>query len=306
MGLMSDPVVVTGLGILGIPPLPDTALLSEHAAVLGGAARHHRLLLQDSGPAIRLAGANRGPAADAAHAHLTGEGGPPHQSADLADRFTVAAAGLVISQHLVEWIGSLLAGTAVAAVAAVAFAPHLLPRVSALARRVLTMLREALSRVGRLFAALLRTRRARRIDTVAARLHEIWRAPRWRPGGGYEPRLKTTKDPAWIRRHGTDEVDIANTRYRDLPADWQKENRDSAAVGVRLVDDGRRRGADLTSVEFMEEASEQVHIAWLDRNGAWAPPEQRLPYRELSEEEKEKDRVVVRAAVDLSLRGRRR
>ncbi|MDF2705199.1 MAG: hypothetical protein K0R62_851 [Nonomuraea muscovyensis] len=306
MSLMSEPVVVTGLGILGIPPLPDTALLGEHAAVLTQAARHHRLLLQDSGTATRLASANEGPAADAAHAYLTGQGGPERQTADLADRFTVAAAGLVVSQHLVEWIGTLLAGAAVAAVAAVAFAPHLLPRVTALARRVLTMLREALSRVGRIFAALLRTPRTRRIDTVAARLHEIWRAPRWRQGGGFEPRLKTTKDQAWIRRHGTDEVDIANTRYRDLPADWQKENKDSAAVGVRLVDDGRRRGADLTSVEFMEEASEQVHIAWLERNGAWAPPEQRLPYRELSEEEKEKDRVVVRAAVDLSPGGRRR
>ncbi|MEV0195965.1 hypothetical protein [Nonomuraea sp. NPDC050691] len=298
MGLMSDPVVVTGLGILGIPPLPDTALLGQHAAVLAGAARHHRLLLQDSGPATRLASANEGPAADVAHAYLTGDGGPQHQTADLADRFTVAAAGLVVSQHLVEWIGTLVAAAAVAAVAAVAFAPHLLPRVTVLARRYMTLLRDALSRIGRIFAALLKSPQARRIDTVAGRLHDTWRASRRLPGGGYEPRIKPTTDQAWIRRNGTDQVDIANTRYRDLPADWQKENKESATVAVRLVSDARKRGDDLTSDEFMETASEKVHVAWLRRNGEWAPPEQQLPYRELSHAEKEKDRVVVREALD--------
>ncbi|MFG3437970.1 hypothetical protein ACGF0J_12090 [Nonomuraea sp. NPDC047897] len=298
MSLMSDPVVVTGLGILGIPPLPDTALIGEHAAVLAGAARHHQMLLQDAGPAIRLAGANEGPAAEAAHVYLTGGGGPQHQTTDLADRFAVAAAGLVVSQHLVEWIGTLLAGAAVAAVVAVAFAPHLLPRVTALARRFLTFLRDALSRIGRVFAALLRSPQARRIDTVAGRLHDTWRAARRLPDGGYEPRIKTTVDQAWIRRNGTDQVDIANTRYRDLPVEWQKENKESATVAVRLVADARKRGDDLTSDEFMEQASEQVHIAWLRRNGEWAPPEQRLPYRELSHVEKEKDRVVVREALD--------
>jgi len=41
-----------------------------------------------------------------------------------------------------------------------------------------------------------------------------------------------------------------------------------------------------------------MHDKWLERNGEWAPAEQKLPYDELSEEEKEKDRVVIKKAID--------
>lgn len=295
--LMSDPVVVTGLALLGIPPLPDIALLDKHIADVTRAAEHHRLLAADGRSAFRPADANTGPAADAVHGYLTGNDGLEHQADHLAQRLTATAGSLLVSKRVVEWIGGLLAGAAVAACVAAAYAPQLLPRVAILARRFIAMLRDVMSRLGRIFASLARTGQARRADTVAGRLHDRWRASRRLPDGGYEPRMKTTTDPAWIRRHGTDQVDIANTRYADLPADWQKENKESATVAVRLVDDARRRGVDLDSDEFMEAAGEKVHDAWLDRNGGWAPPEQRLPYAELSEEEKEKDRVVVREAL---------
>jgi len=49
----------------------------------------------------------------------------------------------------------------------------------------------------------------------------------------------------------------------------------------------------------VEEASATMHERWLKRNGSWAPPEQQLPYEQLSEEEKEKDGVIVRKAVSL-------
>lgn len=68
---------------------------------------------------------------------------------------------------------------------------------------------------------------------------------------------------------------------------------------MSLVLSALRAGHDLISADFVEDASDVVHIAWLDRNRAWAEPEQLPPYRDLSEAEKEKDRVVVRAAVDL-------
>ncbi|MGV9778944.1 hypothetical protein [Streptosporangium sp. NPDC003464] len=159
------------------------------------------------------------------------------------------------------------------------------------------MLRKVLSSVGHVLESLFKTPRARRVDTVAGRLHDRWRAPRRLDGGGYEPRIKTTTDRAWAKRHGTDRVDIANIDYKRLPRDWRQENRDSADVAVRLVRDGEKRGADLGSEKFMEEASEEVHKEWLRRNGERAPAEQRLPYRELTELEKEKDREVVRAAL---------
>lgn len=163
----------------------------------------------------------------------------------------------------------------------------------------MVMLRNALGSVARIFRSLLRTPRARQVDTVAGRLHDLWRAPRRLNSGSYEPRIKMTTDKAWARKNGTDQVDIANTDYKRLPRDWQKENRDSADVAVRLLRDGEKRGADLRSEKFMEEASEEVHKAWLRRNGEWAPAEQKLPYRQLSELEKEKDREVVRAALGL-------
>lgn len=299
MSLMSEPAVVAGLSILGIPPLPDTDLLDKHISELERAAASHRLLLHEGGHAYRLAGANQGPATDALHAYMTSRDGVLPQAADLVDRFTTAAGNLRVSKAIIEWIAGLLAGVAVAAGIAVAFAPHLLPRLATIAGRFITMLRNALSRAGRIFTSLLKTPRARRIDAVADRLHEVWRAPRRLPGAGHEPRIKTTTDQAWARRHGTDQVDIANTRYKDLPADWQKENKESATLAVRLVNDARKHGVDPKREEFMESASKSVHDAWLRRNGEWAPPEQKLPYHKLSEVEKEKDRVVVRAALDL-------
>ncbi len=50
---------------------------------------------------------------------------------------------------------------------------------------------------------------------------------------------------------------------------------------------------------FVERIAEVVHDAWLLRNRSRADPEERLPYVELSEETKEKDRVYARAALDV-------
>ncbi|WP_330228227.1 hypothetical protein OHA40_18805 [Nocardia sp. NBC_00508] len=137
-------------------------------------------------------------------------------------------------------------------------------------------------------------------EELASRLHQLWREGRRRSDGSCRPRLKRTTDPEWIAaRGGIDRVDIANTRFRWLPKDFQRENIASAQVAMSLVLSALRAGHDLISADFVEDASDVVHIAWLDRNRAWAEPEQLPPYRDLSEAEKEKDRVVVRAAVDL-------
>ncbi|MFI9533549.1 hypothetical protein ACIG56_09905 [Nocardia fusca] len=143
-------------------------------------------------------------------------------------------------------------------------------------------------------------RREELTEELASRLHNEWRAPRLRDDGSYEERPKQVRDDqVWIAEHGTDQVDIANTDYRDLPLDYRRENQESAKVALPLVLDEHLAGRDPARAVFVEDASEQVHIAWLDRNRDWAPPDQSLPYSRLSEEEKEKDRVVVLAAVDL-------
>ncbi|GGL07439.1 hypothetical protein [Nocardia jinanensis] len=148
--------------------------------------------------------------------------------------------------------------------------------------------------------SLSAARRDELTEELASRLHNEWRAPRLRDDGRYEERPKQVRDDQeWITAHGTDQVDIANTDYRDLPLDYRRENQESAKVALPLALDEHLAGRDPARAGFVEDASEQVHIAWLDRNRDWAPPDQSLPYGRLSEEEKEKDRVVVRAAVDL-------
>ncbi|WP_228001792.1 hypothetical protein [Nocardia australiensis] len=137
------------------------------------------------------------------------------------------------------------------------------------------------------------------IEELASRLHEVWRRPRLLADGRYEPRIKTTSDAGWTTRHGTDTVDIANCFYRELPREFKSENLESARVGVSSVLEELRAGRDPAHPDFVEYASRQVHDAWLDRNGSWAPWNQKLPYRWLSEEEKQKDRVIVYAAREL-------
>jgi hypothetical protein len=55
--------------------------------------------------------------------------------------------------------------------------------------------------------------------------------------------------------------------------------------------------------KFIEEASDVMHQKWLERNDwvfhpEYGNPEQAKDYKDLSEEEKEKDRVIIRKAIE--------
>jgi hypothetical protein len=128
-----------------------------------------------------------------------------------------------------------------------------------------------------------------RID-VASALHNEWRANRKREDGTYEPRMKDDGVGG--------QVDIANTDYINLPEKWQTENRIAAEVAVNLVYGAKQEGKDITSPEFLEEASEAVHIEWMKRNPKeeWNAA-QHVPYSELPESEKQKDRDQVLLAM---------
>jgi hypothetical protein len=147
--------------------------------------------------------------------------------------------------------------------------------------------------------SISKAREARAVDALASHMHDEWRAPRRLEDGRYKPQPKKTTDQEWTAENDTDEVDIANTDYKDLPADWKKENEASATVAVGLTADGLRSGQRVSGSAFVESASAKVHEAWLERNGEWAPPEQQLPYDELSEPEKAKDRVFVLKALEI-------
>ncbi len=128
-------------------------------------------------------------------------------------------------------------------------------------------------------------------EKVASELHEMWRAPRLLANGRYEERVK----PDGLGG----EVDIANTRYEDLPEKWKQDNRLAAQGAVEAA--LRYPDVNEDGTPQLEWLAEQIHIQWLQRNAEWAEAEQKLPYRseapgepELSEPEKEKDRVVGR------------
>jgi len=136
------------------------------------------------------------------------------------------------------------------------------------------------------------------IAILGGLLHDEWRAPRKQENGTFDPRVKKTKDQEWVKNHGTEDVDIANTKYEDLPEDWKGENKISAEVTLNEVYKAKNGNEELND-KFVEKASAILHEKWLERNGAWAPAEQKLPYAELSEEEKEKDRVIIRKGLEI-------
>ncbi len=109
--------------------------------------------------------------------------------------------------------------------------------------------------------------------------------------------MKETKDQDWIEANGTNEVDIANTVFGDLPSDWQAENKAAAEVVVDLLVDYDGK-VDLDDSEVYSSLGDSIHKAWLERN-PWAPEEQQKPFSELSAEDQEKDIDQVRVALKL-------
>ena len=134
-------------------------------------------------------------------------------------------------------------------------------------------------------------------------LHEEWRKTRLKEDGTYEPRMKKSKDPEWTQRHGTDDVDIANTSFEDLPSNWQYENLEAARVAVDLVYEKVINGEEITP-EMIEEMASVVHEKWLERND-WVydkeywNPVLAQPYEALPEDEKAKDRAQIEAAIQI-------
>lgn len=145
------------------------------------------------------------------------------------------------------------------------------------------------------------------IVEIGGMLHDEWRAPRKKPDGTFEPRIKKTKDEAWKQAHNTEEVDIANTGYEGLPEDWKGENKISAEIAVEEIYKVREESLDES---FVEVAAAVLHEKWMERKVAegynaedekqwgWAKP-MMVPYEKLPDEEKEKDRRIVKKAIEV-------
>lgn len=124
------------------------------------------------------------------------------------------------------------------------------------------------------------------VDELASAFHEDWRKTRRNEDGTFEPREKSTTDEDWIAKHGTNTVDIANTTYMELPADWQAENKAAAEVIVEIINrelmnDPYRMGYAYTNsfpLKFgdnmvypneIDMIGNKIHSKWLERND-WA------------------------------------
>lgn len=128
-------------------------------------------------------------------------------------------------------------------------------------------------------------------------LHEAWRAPRKKEDGTFEPRIKKSKDEAWNTSHGTDEVDIANCSFEQLPSNWQYENLEAAKVAIELVYDKTMSNEQITQEEI-EQLGSIIHEEWLKRNSwvydpNYGDPKLAVPYEQLSKEEQDKDKVQL-------------
>ena len=123
--------------------------------------------------------------------------------------------------------------------------------------------------------------------SLGSDLHEAWRLTRKKEDGTYEPRIKKSKDDDWNINHGTDEVDIANCTFDELPSNWQYENLEAAKVAIDLVYDKPLAGEDIT-----------LDDEWLKRNdwvfdSEYGDPNLAVSYEDLSEDEKYKDKIQL-------------
>ena len=118
------------------------------------------------------------------------------------------------------------------------------------------------------------------IEQFASSAHDEWRQ-NFDPTGTKE-RVKKNSDGS--------EGNI-NVPFDELHPDWQRENLAAGQAAAEAV------------TEFpndIEKAAEYIHIEWMKRNPqADYNAAQHVPYDELPEDEKEKDRVHVRTMMKL-------
>ena len=135
------------------------------------------------------------------------------------------------------------------------------------------------------------------IEKVASIFHEKWRENRLIDNG--KSMLEKSEDKEWNMKHWIDVVDIANTEFEDLPSNRKYENFEAAKVAVDLVYEKIVNKEKIDS-KMIEEMSKIVHEKWLERNGVqWSFENQRIAYQNLSEEEKAKDRIQIKLAIQI-------
>lgn len=125
------------------------------------------------------------------------------------------------------------------------------------------------------------------VSLLAGALHLAWQRE-YKKLNGETPRIKTTNDKKWIKEQGTDQVDIANTNYEKLPADWQAENKAAAEFIVKEFVE-KEVDIHLSDTKSANEIGEKIHQEWLRRN-SWAKEGPLgVKFIHLTKEEQDKD-----------------
>ena len=137
------------------------------------------------------------------------------------------------------------------------------------------------------------------INQFAAAAHEAWRK-------GFDQVYAETGVPSKQRvqknSDGT-EADI-NVSFDKLHQDWQREKLEAGKAALVAtsydVHLKARKNSSNTNVSYIDIAAEHIHNEWMKRNpkAEWNAA-QHVPYRDLPEKEKEKDRVQAREMTGL-------
>jgi uncharacterized lipoprotein len=88
----------------------------------------------------------------------------------------------------------------------------------------------------------------------------------------------------------------SKNNHQQLPSDWKEETAASELIAKRLVQEAISKNQELDS-NFIEFASGIIHEEWLKRNPVTSDEYERVPYKMLPEEDKEKDRFFVKEAI---------
>jgi len=128
------------------------------------------------------------------------------------------------------------------------------------------------------------------VEMLASKLHGVW-ADGFRSG----EMAKGNENPTRMKDDGMGgQVDILNTSYSDLPPKWQAENKAQAESAISLVAENMDN-----AMGNIDGLASEVHEQWLSRN-SWAKDGPLgVPYSELPEEEKQKDKDVITAAYEI-------
>jgi hypothetical protein len=146
----------------------------------------------------------------------------------------------------------------------------------------------------------------------AAAAHTAWRTDFESSKGSGAERWKSTVDGDWLKANvgqpfckaAERQVNI-NVPFEQLPADWQIENINAVNLACTLVMGQILAGGELDE-QFIEDTAAVIHDQWTLRQRATGKDSTdswfaglSVPYSELPEVEKEKDRVFVRGAISV-------